>query len=371
MSKIEKKNILVIPGDGAGKEMMKSALFILDWLNDNNIISVNIESENAGIEFATKSGTNLKQETISKLQDSDAIILGKFGEASNPKKEEDTLGIVGSILSNFKAMSVTYPVKTYEGLNYLNKLKNEELLNFSLIRDIDAGLYKGEPRGIKEYDKTSTIGINTLSYNAAQVYKFMSYIEFLPNEISKNILSIDRIDLLETFILWRHVFNERMSVFQEKGKTLHFGILDDFYSIIYNNPKSLGTVITPNHVGDNIIQNLIHLFGLSLTIPVMYTSMLDLGKYRYMFSPLMVLNDVEVLDGNSPISLIESVSQILAYVFNRKDLSDMVHSSVEKTLLDGYRTKDIMPNIDNEYTEVSSIEFGEIVLSEFIKIYNK
>lgn len=370
MSKEAPKNILVIPGDGAGKEMVKSALLILDWLKDNNVINVNIKDGKAGFEESKKSGEALTEETIQEMHASDAVLIGKFGIANKEVKQINPEDVIGALLSNFRAMSVTYPVKTYQGLEYLNRLKSELPLDFSVIRDIGAGLYKGEPRGIKKHDETSSIGINTLSYKASDVFKLCSYLDYISDITGDTIISIDRMEVLEAFFLWRHVLKENEAKFKAKGKTVEFAVLDDFNKMFYNKPDLLKTIITPNHVGDNIIQTLVHLLSLGLTMPIMYTSMREVGRYNYMFTPLMVLNNTDVLDASSPIPAIASVAQMLRYVFKRDDVAEMISQAITKTLYDKYRTKDIIPLGSDEYIDVSSIEFGEIILSEFIKIYN-
>ncbi len=153
---------------------------------------------------------------------------------------------------------------------------------------------------------------------------------------------------------------------------INFGVIDDFNNLLYKKPDILETIITPNHVGDYIIQNLISLYNLQPTMPVIYTSMKDVGKYNHIFSPLMIINETEILDNLSPIAMIRAVAEMLKYTFDRKDLSDIIDMAISNTLDEGYRTKDLTPiGEQEEYKPVSTLEFGEIVLSEFIKLYEK
>ena len=77
--------IAVLPGDGIGPEVCKSAIKVLDLIGDRTNVKFNYKFYDIGGNCFDKHSTPLIEETLKGCRDSDAILLGAVG---GPKWEE-------------------------------------------------------------------------------------------------------------------------------------------------------------------------------------------------------------------------------------------------------------------------------------------
>ena len=73
------KNILLLPGDGIGPEIVQEAVKVLDKLNDQFSLGIHYEYDLMGGCSIDKHGVPLADETIANARKSDGILLGAVG----------------------------------------------------------------------------------------------------------------------------------------------------------------------------------------------------------------------------------------------------------------------------------------------------
>src|SRR5574344_1751795 len=73
------KNILFLPGDGIGPEIMETARRVMEWFNDKRSLGMNIIDDQIGGAAYEKYGTPLAAETLKKALEVDAVIMGAVG----------------------------------------------------------------------------------------------------------------------------------------------------------------------------------------------------------------------------------------------------------------------------------------------------
>ena len=76
---MDKKKILILPGDGIGPEAINEVKKIIDVLNKKKIINIEIEEELVGGACIDECKVPVKDETIEKAKKKDAILLGAVG----------------------------------------------------------------------------------------------------------------------------------------------------------------------------------------------------------------------------------------------------------------------------------------------------
>ena len=81
----ESYNISILPGDGIGEEIAKEARKLIDWISSNETFNINLVEEYVGGASIDKYGTPLSDETLKRIRQSDAILLGAVG---GPKWEK-------------------------------------------------------------------------------------------------------------------------------------------------------------------------------------------------------------------------------------------------------------------------------------------
>ena len=80
--------ILILPGDGIGKEIVAQAIKVINSLNDNNDMGMSLEDGLIGGAAYDETGSPLPDETIKLAKNCDSILLGAVG---GPK-----MGVIGA-----------------------------------------------------------------------------------------------------------------------------------------------------------------------------------------------------------------------------------------------------------------------------------
>ena len=71
--------LLILPGDGIGPEAVEEVEKIINFFNKKNLLKINIEKDLVGGASLDKNQTPIKEETIKKAKESDAVLLGAVG----------------------------------------------------------------------------------------------------------------------------------------------------------------------------------------------------------------------------------------------------------------------------------------------------
>ena len=71
--------ILILPGDGIGKEITGESLKIINYFKENINIDIEIEKDLFGGVSIDKNGEPLTRSVLDKAMDSDAVLLGAVG----------------------------------------------------------------------------------------------------------------------------------------------------------------------------------------------------------------------------------------------------------------------------------------------------
>jgi len=80
-------NILVLPGDGIGPEIMSAAMGVLAALNDAHTLGLELEHDIVGFDSLAEHATTLRPDLIERLPSHDGIILGPVDTAAYPAHE--------------------------------------------------------------------------------------------------------------------------------------------------------------------------------------------------------------------------------------------------------------------------------------------
>jgi 3-isopropylmalate dehydrogenase len=148
-----KKNLLLLPGDGIGPEIMEEVKKLISWLNTNKKLELNITEELVGGASYDKNKTPLTDDVLYKAQDSDAVLLGavggpKYDKLDFAKRPERALLRLRKELRLFANLR---PAICFSELVSASTLKPEVVsdLDIMIVRELTGGIYFGEPRGVE------------------------------------------------------------------------------------------------------------------------------------------------------------------------------------------------------------------------------
>ncbi|AFP84309.1 3-isopropylmalate dehydrogenase [Candidatus Carsonella ruddii] len=344
-------NLLILPGDGIGPEIIKQVIKIIKSciyigykinLIYNYIGGISIDKFNYPI-------TNNLLNIIKYV---DSILLGCVGGYKwNNSIYKPEYGLL-KLRKNFNFFINIRPIKC--------PFKNIDML---IVRELNGGIYYGNPKGYSKQiinQIPTWYAYNTKIYNEQEIIKIARISFNLALNRKKKLCSIDKSNVLETFKLWKKTINY-IHKFYNKVKLTHIYI--DYATIdLIKNFNKFDVIITSNLFGD-ILSDLCSLLTGSLG---MLPSISINNKSLSLFEPCHgSAPDIANKNIANPIGALLSLVMMLEYVFNDYKISNILYYSIYKVLSYGFCTIDMKKYIKN-FKIISTDEFGDLVNHFFL-----
>ena len=167
------KQLLVLPGDGIGPEVMAQVLRVVDWFDKRRAVSFNLKEGLVGGAALDKHGVPITDETLAEAKAADAVLFGSVGGPKWDNVEFDKKPERG-LLRLRKEMDLfanLRPAKVFDALIDASSLKPEIVkgLDIMIIRELTGGVYFGEPRGRHVNAKGEVEAFDTQRYTAPEI----------------------------------------------------------------------------------------------------------------------------------------------------------------------------------------------------------
>ncbi|MCX7875942.1 MAG: 3-isopropylmalate dehydrogenase [Melioribacteraceae bacterium] len=353
--------IAFLPGDGIGIEVGNSAIKVAKVVAEHFNTELLITEKLIGGCSYDEFGTPLTDETLQACYDSDAVFFGAVGGTKwetlpHHLKPEAALLKLRKALGLFANIR---PAKIYKPLIDSSSLKEEILedVDFIVLRELTGGIYFGEPRG---YDDEK--GFNTMIYKKEEVKRIAKVAFQLALERNKKVVSVDKANVLEVSQFWRNVVINVHKNFEDVKLTHMY--VDNAAMQIVRNPKQFDVVLTSNLFGD-ILSDIAGMITGSLGM----LPSASLGTKYSLYEPVHgSAPDIAGKNIANPLASISSVAMMFNYSFQMKKASELIETAINKTLSEGYRTKDIF---SDGCKLVSTTEMTEIVIKKFKEVFHE
>lgn len=150
------KQILILPGDGIGPEIMTEAVKVLELANDKFALDFELSHDVIGGAAIDKHGVPLADETLARARAADAVLLGAVGGPKWDTIERDIRPERGllKIRAQLGLFGNLRPAILYPQLAEASSLKAEIVagLDILIVRELTGGIYFGAPRGVRELE---------------------------------------------------------------------------------------------------------------------------------------------------------------------------------------------------------------------------
>ncbi len=338
-------DILVLPGDGIGKEIIAEAVKVLNCLNENFNLNANIQYGLIGGNAYDELGLPLPSATIDLAKKSDAILLGAVGGhkwENLPRDKRPEQGLL-AIRSELNLFANLRPALSYPQLVDASSLKPDIISNLDImiVRELIGGIYFGKPRGIIKKDG-QRFGFNSATYYESEI-KRVAHVAFqIARKRGNKICSVDKANVLEVCELWREVVADVAKEYPEVELSNMY--VDNAAMQLVKNPKQFDVIVTSNLFGDILSDCAAMLTGSIGMLPSASLNENNLGMYEPIHGSAP---DIAGKNIANPLATILSVAMMLRYSLDHKQLANKVEQAVSMVLAQGYRTADIADNNDN------------------------
>ena len=349
--------ILILPGDGIGKEIVAQAVKVIDSLNANYDMGMSLVEGLIGGVAYEETGSPLPEETINSAKSCDSILLGAVGGPKWESLERDLRperGLLG-IRAELDLFANLRPAILYPQLANASSLKTEIVsgLDLMIVRELVGGIYFGEPRGVEVRDG-ERFGINSATYYESEIARIGHSAFQIAQKRGKRVCSVDKANVLEVCELWREVMEEVSRDYSDVA--LSHMYVDNAAMQLVRDPKQFDVMVTSNLFGDVLSDCAAMLTG---SIGMLPSASLNKNNYG-MYEPIHgSAPDISGKDIANPLATILSVSMMLRYSLDQQELADKINSAVSEVLDQGYRTSDISSEGDKI---VGTEEMGDLIV---------
>ena len=355
-----KLNIVAIPGDGIGPEIVAEAKKVLHKVTGkfgHEIAFTDILMGGASIDVH---GIPLTEEAIATAKAADAVLMGSIGGDTNtspwyklPPEKRPEAGLL-KIRKELNLFANLRPAVLYEELAAACPLKEEISaagFDIMIMRELTGGLYFGERKTIEENGVRKAI--DTLTYDENEIRRIAIKGFDIAMKRRKKVTSVDKANVLDSSRLWRAVVNEVAKDYPEV--TVEHMLVDNCAMQLVKDPAQFDVVLTENMFGDILSDEASMVTG---SIGMLASASLNDTKFGLYEPSHGSAPDIAGKNLANPIATILSASMMLRYSFDLDEEADAIDAAVKKVLQDGYRTGDIMSDGCNR---VGCKEMGDLI----------
>lgn len=358
-------NIVVLPGDGVGPEVVAEAIRVLQKVGQKSGHQFDLTYGDIGGASIDKHGSALTPETLQTCRRSDAVLLGavggpKWDDPLGKVRPED--GLLG-LRKGLKLFANLRPVKVFDVLADQANLKPEVIrgVDFVFVRELTGGLYFGKPKKRWETSRGRR-AVDTMAYSEKEIDRIVRVGFELARKRRKKLVSVDKANVLETSRLWRQVATEIAPEYPDVE--LEHQLVDACSMRIIQRPTDFDVLVTENTFGDILTDEASMLAGSMGMLPSASLSEVPGGEASRAFGMYEPIHGSAPkragLNMANPIATILSCAMMLRYSLGLANEATAVETAVTKVLADSYRTYDIMTE---GAKKVGTREMGEAIAS--------
>ncbi len=333
-------NIALVPGDGIGPEITDGAVQVLEKIGTMFGHQFHFTTYLAGGCAIDATGKPLPQETLQGCLESDSVLLGAVGGPKwdtlpgDIRPEKALLGLRAGL----ELYTNLRPAKIQPALAGACVLREDIArrgFDILIVRELTGGIYFGE-RGRRTGDDGEE-AFDTEKYSVAEIERVARVAFESARKRSGKVTSIDKANVLETSRLWRETVHRLAKEYPDVE--CHDMLVDNAAMQLVRDPSAFDVIVTSNMFGDILSDEASQVTG---SIGLLASASLGAGT-RGMYEPIHgSAPDIAGTDKANPIATILSAAMMLRYSFDLGKEADCIEAAVEKVLMDGYRTTDIM-----------------------------
>jgi 3-isopropylmalate dehydrogenase len=328
-------HIVLLPGDGIGPDVVAAAVRVLERVARRFGHHWRFTTKPFGGVALRQQQPALPDDTLAAALGADAVLLGAAGDPAFdhlPPSQRAEGGLL-KLRRELGVFANLRPARSWPGLEEAGPLKPSVLAGTDMIvvRELLGGLYYGEPRG-----GTDPV-VNTMAYARAEVERVARVAFELARKRRRQLVSVDKANVLEVSQLWRKVVTEVGQGYPDVA--LSHQLVDSCAMKLALAPASFDVVLTENMFGDILSDEAGAVCGSLGLLPSA-----SLGPGPGLFEPVHgSAPDIAGQGKANPIGAIASGAMLLGDGLNLREEAAIITGAIERVLASGLRTADLMP----------------------------
>ena len=333
-------DILLLPGDGIGPEVVGAAREVMDIAAAHYDVNLSYEERKIGGTAIRDEGDPISDETLEAAAASDSVVLGAVGhpdfDAAPVRPEAGLL----KLRKHLGAFANLRPVVALPALLEASTLKKEvvEGVDILIIRELTGGAYFGEKEegedrasDLSVYTRDEVVRVARVAFEAAKRRK-------------RRLTSVDKANVMATGRLWRKVVVEVAEEYPEIE--LEHVLVDAAAMFLIRDPKRFDVMLTENLFGDILSDEAAMLPGSMGMLP---SASLGEPGAPGIFEPVHgSAPDIAGQGKANPYATILSTAMMFRHSLGRPDVAEAIEQGVSVALEARFLTPDIGGNKTTE-----------------------
>ena len=246
-------NLLLLPGDGIGPEVMAEVKRIIEFFNKKGPDKFATEEALVGGSCYDAHGVAITDATMEKAKAADAIIFGAVGGPKWDKVPYDVRPEAGllRLRKDLDLYANVRPAIVYPALANSSSLKREvvEGLDIIILRELTGGVYFGEPKTITDLGNGQKRAVDTQVYDTYEIERIDRVAFELARKRRNKVTSMEKRNVMKTGVLWNEV-TTALHAREFKDVQLEHMLADAGGMQLVRWPKQFDVIVTDNLFGD-------------------------------------------------------------------------------------------------------------------------
>lgn len=336
-------NILLLPGDGVGPEIMEQAWAVALAASMKYGFELHQETRLIGGCAIDEYGTALRDEDIEAAKVSDAILLGAVG---GPKWDDPSASVrpEQGLLKIRKALGLfanLRPVTANEALLKASPIKEDRLRGTDLlvVRELTGGIYFGERK--QWSDDQGRVAMDTLVYHEYEIRRILELAFEMARGRKGRVTSVDKANVLDSSRLWRSLATEIGAA--NTDIELEHMLVDAMTMKLIQQPSAYDVIVTENMFGDILTDEASVLGG---SIGLLPSASLGApgedGRRIGLYEPIHgSAPDIAGKGIANPAGMILSTAMMLRMSLHQEEAAAAIEAAVDTVVNDNVLTGDL------------------------------
>src|SRR5882672_8813189 len=328
--------IAVLPGDGIGPEVTAEAAAVLKAVAARFGHEFILHEAAFGGSAIDQSGEPLPPRTLELCLGADAVLLGAIGgpKWSSPRSTVRPEQGLLRLRQELGVYANLRPVRVHPALRHASTLKAEviEAVDLLFVRELTGGIYFGAK------SRTAEAASDLCVYSVAEIERIVRVAGRLARTRKRQLVSIDKANVLETSRLWREVC-ERVMRAEFPDVHLEHMLVDAAAMHLLRRPRDFDVAVTENMFGDILTDEASMLAG---SLGLLPSASLGDGR-RGLYEPIHgSAPDIAAQGIANPYGAILSAALLLRHSLGLTAEASAVETAVSAAIVAGVHTADIV-----------------------------